>query len=59
MLNFKELMNSEQYNFLNRNERLGKRIMLLGLGGSYATEHIMITVTLISEELLLICLLIY
>ena len=36
MIDFKELLNSEQYNFLQRNERLGKRIMLLGLGGSYA-----------------------
>lgn len=31
-----ELMNSEQYDFLRLNERLGNRIILLGLGGSYA-----------------------
>lgn len=33
---FKTLMNSTEYNFLRTNERLGERIMLLGLGGSYA-----------------------
>ena len=33
---FKNLMNSTEYDFLRTNERLGKRIMLLGLGGSYA-----------------------
>lgn len=36
MKDFKELMNSEQYSFLHTNKRLGKRILLLGLGGSYA-----------------------
>ena len=30
------MMNSEQYDFLRTNERLGERIMILGLGGSYA-----------------------
>ncbi len=30
------MMNSEQYDFLRTNERLGVRIMILGLGGSYA-----------------------
>ena len=29
-------MNSSEYDFLRSNERLGDRIMLLGLGGSYA-----------------------
>ena len=29
-------MNTTEYDFLRTNERLGKRIMLLGLGGSYA-----------------------
>ena len=33
---FKTLMSSTEYDFLRTNERLGKRIMLLGLGGSYA-----------------------
>lgn len=36
MKDFKELINSEQYSFLHTNKRLGKRILLLGLGGSYA-----------------------
>ena len=35
-MDFKVLMNTEQYDFLRMNERLGDRIMLLGLGGSYA-----------------------
>ena len=35
-MDFKALMNTEQYDFLRMNERLGDRIMLLGLGGSYA-----------------------
>ena len=35
-MDFKALMNTEQYDFLRTNERLGDRIMLLGLGGSYA-----------------------
>lgn len=41
MIDFKELMKSDQYDFLRLNERLGKRIILLGLGGSYAygTNH--------------------
>ena len=34
-MDFKKLMNSEEYDFLRTNERLG-RIMLLGLGGSYS-----------------------
>ena len=35
-MDFKALMLSEQYDFLRTNERLGERIMLLGLGGSYS-----------------------
>ncbi|WP_099468166.1 nucleotidyltransferase domain-containing protein [Konateibacter massiliensis] len=36
MIDFRELMKTEQYDFLRTNERLGKRIILLGLGGSHA-----------------------
>ncbi len=36
MINFHELMNTAQYDFLRTNTRLGNRIILLGLGGSYA-----------------------
>ena len=36
MIDFKTLMYSEEYDFLRNHPRLGKRIMLLGLGGSYA-----------------------
>ena len=35
-MDFKALMNTSEYDFLRTNERLGDRIMLLGLGGSYA-----------------------
>lgn len=35
-MNFIKLMHSPEYDFLRTNERLGKRIILLGLGGSYA-----------------------
>ena len=35
-MEFKALMNTTEYDFLRTNERLGDRIMLLGLGGSYA-----------------------
>lgn len=35
-MDFKGLMQSETYDFLRTNPRLGNRIMLLGLGGSYA-----------------------
>ena len=35
-MNFKGLLNSEKYGFLRTHERLGKRIVLLGLGGSHA-----------------------
>lgn len=35
-MDFKALMNTSEYDFLRTNERLGDRIMLLGLGGSFA-----------------------
>ena len=35
-MDFIKLMQSEEYDFLRTNERLNNRIMLLGLGGSYA-----------------------
>ncbi len=35
-MDFIKLMNSQQYDFLRTNERLGQRIILLGLGGSHA-----------------------
>ena len=35
-MDFKSLMNTGEYDFLRTHERLGKRIMLLGIGGSYA-----------------------
>ncbi len=35
-MDFKALMNTGEYDFLRTNERLGDRIMFLGLGGSYA-----------------------
>lgn len=34
-MDFKELLNTEEYDFLRTNLRLGNRIMLLGLSGSY------------------------
>lgn len=33
-MDFKVLMNTKEYDFLRTNDRLGDRIMLLGLGGS-------------------------
>lgn len=36
MQDFNKLINTDQYDFLRYNKRLGKRIILLGLGGSYA-----------------------
>lgn len=36
MIDFTALMNSPEYDFLRTHPRLGKRIILLGLGGSYA-----------------------
>ena len=32
---FKAMIESSDYDFLRKNEHLGKRIMLLGLSGSY------------------------
>lgn len=34
-VDFKDLLNTEEYGFLRTNPRLGNRIMLLGLSGSY------------------------
>jgi len=41
MIDFRKLIQTEEYDFLRTNPRLGNRIMLLGLGGSYAygTNH--------------------
>ena len=36
MIDFRALMETEEYDFLRNHPRLGKRIMLLGLGGSHA-----------------------
>lgn len=36
MKNFEMLINTSEYNFLREHERLGDRIILLGLGGSHA-----------------------
>lgn len=35
-MDFIQLMNSTEYDFLRNDQRLGKRIILMGLGGSYA-----------------------
>lgn len=35
-MDFREIMHSRKYDFLRTNERLGRRIILLGLGGSHA-----------------------
>lgn len=35
-MDFMKIMNSSEYDFLRSNPRLGNRIILLGLGGSYA-----------------------
>lgn len=35
-MDFIQLMNSTEYDFLRNNQRLGNRIILMGLGGSYA-----------------------
>lgn len=35
-MDFIKIMNSSEYDFLRSNPRLGNRIILLGLGGSYA-----------------------
>ena len=36
MINFKEILKGSDYDFLRKNEKLGKNIILLGLGGSHA-----------------------
>lgn len=36
MRDFKRLLDTEEYGFLKEHPRLGKRIILLGVGGSYA-----------------------
>ena len=36
MIDFKQLMNTSEYDFLRTEKRLGNRIILLGVGGSYA-----------------------
>jgi hypothetical protein len=36
MIDFKQLLQTEAYDFLRQEERFGDRIILLGLGGSYA-----------------------
>lgn len=40
-MNFKALLQTKEYDFIRNNERLGDRIMLLGIGGSFAygTNH--------------------
>lgn len=35
-MDFKKLMSSSEYDFLKKNPRLGDRVILMGLGGSYA-----------------------
>ncbi len=35
-MDFKQLLSTTEYSFLKTNSRLGKRIILLGVGGSYA-----------------------
>ena len=35
-MDFRKLIQTEEYGFLRTHERLGRRILLLGLGGSYA-----------------------
>lgn len=35
-MDFRKIMNSQEYDFLRNHPRLGKRIILMGLGGSYA-----------------------
>ena len=35
-VDFEQVINSKQYDFLRTNEHLGNKIILLGLGGSYA-----------------------
>lgn len=35
-MDFRKLLNTDAYRFLQTNPRLGERIILLGIGGSYA-----------------------
>ena len=35
-MDFRKIMMSQEYDFLRSHERLGKRIILMGLGGSHA-----------------------
>ena len=35
-MDFKALLQTAEYDFIRNNERLGRRILLLGVGGSYA-----------------------
>lgn len=35
-MDFKALLQTTEYDFIRTNERLGDRILLLGIGGSYA-----------------------
>ena len=35
-MDFKALLQTAEYDFIRSNERLGRRILLLGVGGSYA-----------------------
>ena len=32
----KDILNKPEYDFINKNEHLGKHVILLGLAGSYA-----------------------
>ncbi len=35
-MDYKEILNKAEYNFIHSNPRLGRNIILLGLGGSYS-----------------------
>lgn len=50
-MDFKKLVDSPEYDFLRENPRLGRRIILMGLGEATHTEQTMKTATLISGEL--------
>lgn len=36
MVDYKEILNATEYDFINNNEHLGKHVILLGLAGSYS-----------------------
>lgn len=36
MTDYKDILNKPEYDFINKNEHLGKHVILLGLAGSYA-----------------------